>query len=140
MKKIVLTVSIAMAALAGKGQSEYIYKAKFEGVTDAAKATPVMNSVNMIFKSNALFNEANEAIEFNSKMSISQTVFNNMMMNEGYKVESFEKKELKTEAAVVPVETKKTQPDPPTLKTSVTSAKNETPQAVIPVKGTPKSK
>ncbi|MGZ3942736.1 MAG: hypothetical protein ACXVOH_11970, partial [Bacteroidia bacterium] len=125
MKKVILTASIALAFFTGKAQSEYNYKAKFEGVNDAAKATPVMNSVNMIFKSTASYNESTEAIEFNSKMRISQTVFNNMMMNEGYKVESFEKNELKSEATATPVEIKKTQTDQPALKTSVTLAPSE---------------
>lgn len=132
MKKIILTASIALTTiLSAKAQSEYNYKAKFEGVTDATKATQVMNSVNMIFKSNALFNESSSAIEFNSKMSISQTVFNNMMMNEGYKVESFERKELKNETVSAPVEIKKAQPDQPALKTSVTSAKNDASQKEV---------
>lgn len=141
MKKVILTVSIALASVFSvKAQSEYNYKAKFEGVTDATKATPVINSLKTVFKTPASFNESTQLIEFNSKMSISQTVFNNMMMGEGYQVESFSKQEVKTEVAAAPVEVKKASIDSSALKTSVATAKKEAPKAGTPPKGTAKSK
>lgn len=104
MKKIILFASLAFGFTAFS-QSEYNYKAKFEGANDATKAAPIIKSLKMVFNTPAAYNESSGKIEFSSKMSISQTVFNNMMSGEGYQVESFEKQEVKAEA---PVEVKKT--------------------------------
>ena len=119
-------------SLTAFSQSEYNYKAKFEGVSDAAKAAPVITSLKMVFKTPATFNEATNQIEFNSKMSISQTVFNNMMSGEGFLVESFERHEAQ---AAAPVEVKKVAVDSSTKSATATSVvKKEIPKSGTPPK------
>jgi hypothetical protein len=99
MKKLALIISLALSGsiFSQNEGSLFNYKAKFEGVNDATKATPIINAMKMVFKTNAAFNEASGKVEFASKMSISQTVFNNMMSGEGFQVESFERQEVKAE-------------------------------------------
>ena len=137
LKKIVLFASLVFSLSSfaqGDQASSFNYKAKFEGVSDATKATPIINAMKMVFKTQATYNESNEMIEFNSKMSISQTVFNNMMSGEGFQVESFEKHEVKQEPAA---EVKKVVVD--TVSKTVT-AKKDTPKSTTPTKTPAKSK
>jgi len=101
--------------------STFNYKTKFEGVSDATKAAPIITAMKMVFKTPAIFNEATNMIDFTSKMSISQTVFNHMMAGEGFQMESFERQEIKPE---VPVEVKKAAVDT-TLKSKTAMVKKE---------------
>lgn len=113
-------------------QSEYSYKAKFEKVNDATKAAQIIKAMKMVFKTDAVYNESNSLIEFNSKMSISQTVFNNMMSGEGFAVESFERHEIKAETTV---EVKKVVVDT-SAKTTSTAVKKEAQKSRTPTTNT----
>ncbi len=79
----------------------------------------------MVFKTAASFNESTNMIEFSSKMSISKTVFNNMMSGEGFQVESFERREIKSEA---PVEIKKVTTIDTTSKNKTLTVKKDAPK------------
>jgi hypothetical protein len=133
-KKIFLLASFAFSLTVfsqNEQVSSFNYKAKFEGVHDATKATPIINAMKMVFKTPATYNEATEMIEFNSKMSISQTVFNNMMSGEGFQVESFEKHEVKQEPVV---EVKKVAAEPES-KTTTDKKENSSPAKPTPKTG-----
>lgn len=108
--------------------SIFNYKATFEGVRDATKAAPIITALKMVFKTPATFNDATSMIEFSSKMSISQTVFNHMMAGEGFQMETFERQEIKPE---VPLEIKKMAVDTLSKKTIV-AIKKETAKNMSP--------
>ena len=127
MKKIFLFASLAIS-ITVFSQSEYNYKAKFEGANDATKAAPIIKSLKMVFNTPATFNESSGVVEFKSKMSISQTVFNNMMSGEGYQVESFERQEIKNETASAPVEVKKVAVDTTSKNKTITAKKGGPPK------------
>ncbi len=104
--------------------SIFNYKATFEGVHDATKAAPIITALKMVFKTPATFNDATSMIEFSSKMSISQTVFNHMMAGEGFQMETFERQEIKPE---VPIEIKKVSAVDTTSKNKTAMVKKVTP-------------
>jgi hypothetical protein len=137
LKKIFLFALfvIGLSAFSQNEQaSSFNYKAKFEGVSDATKATPIINAMKMVFKTQATYNESTELIEFSSKMSISQTVFNNMMSGEGYQVESFERREVKQEA--VPEAKKAAADTAKTINAKKENAKSATVPKPAPKTGT----
>ena len=122
---IILLVINFFAFSQGNPASTFNYKAKFEGVNDATKVAPIITSMKMVFKTAASFNESTNMIEFSSKMSISKTVFNNMMSGEGFQVESFERREIKSEA---PVEIKKVTTIDTTSKNKTLTVKKDAPK------------
>jgi len=119
IKKIILGLSLifSMGAFAQQPPSTFYYKAKFEGVSTPEKATEVMNAMKTVFRATSTFNESTGLVEFNSKMSINQSVFNHLMVGEGYTVESFEKVEVKESAPVAVPATSK-----PTKQVNTTTA------------------
>ena len=109
----------------GEPNSTFNYKTKFEGVSDASKAAPIITAMKMVFKTPAIFNETTGLIEFTSKMSISQTVFNHMMAGEGFQMESFERQEIKQESSI---ETKKVSTVDTTFKSKIAIVKKDVPK------------
>lgn len=101
MKKLFFFISllITIPVFAQAQSSTFNYKAKFEGVNTAEKAAEVMKTLKTVFKTNSTFNESSGFIEFSSGMSINQTAFSHLMSGEGYQLESFEKQEVKPDAA-----------------------------------------
>jgi len=97
MKKIyfLLALFFSVTAFSQQAASTFNYKAKFESVSTPEKATEVMNVMKTVFKTTSTYNESTGLVEFTSKMSINQSVFNHLMAGEGFPVESFEKQEVK---------------------------------------------
>ena len=131
MRKLFLFTALAFGlTVFSQSESTFNYKAKFEGATDATKAAPIVAAMKTVFKTAATFNEGTGLVEFTSKMSISKTVFNNMMSGEGFQVESFDRQEVKQE---VVQEVKKTPVDTSSKATATTTAiKKDTPKGTPP--------
>jgi hypothetical protein len=128
MRKLFLFAAMTFGLTAfSQGESTFNYKAKFEGVHDATKAAPILTAMKTVFKTAATYNEGTEMVEFTSKMSISKTVFNNMMSGEGFPVESFDRQEVKAEVA------------PPVQKVAVDTSSKTTATTTAVKKDSPKT-
>lgn len=94
MRKLLVVFLLFISSFMVAQNSEFNYKIKLLGVTDATSAATISDVLEDIFRTKTPFNDTTCCFEFKSKMCVNETGFEFVMRDESYSVLLFDKQEI----------------------------------------------